>query len=128
MPEPAPVGSIGWTDLTVPDAKKVNEFYKQVVGWQDEAVDVDDYQDFVIKDGSGEAIAGICHAKGANAEMPPQWLMYIRVANLDESIEKCQSMGGKLVTQKRDMGGYGVMCVIQDPAGAVVALIQPPAA
>ena len=127
MANKPPVGSIGWSDLTVDDATGVNEFYKKVVGWEDESVAVDDYHDFVIKSGDGEAVAGICHARGANANMPAQWLIYIRVADLDQSMAACESSGGKILVPKRDMGGYGVMCVIQDPAGAVAALIQPPA-
>ncbi len=126
MSNQPPVGSIGWNDLTVSDATGVNEFYKKVVGWEDEAVAVDDYHDFVIKSG-GEAMAGICHARGANKDMPAQWLIYIAVADLEKSMVACESSGGKVLVPKRDMGGYGVMCVIQDPAGAVAALIQPPA-
>ena len=127
MAKQPPVGSIGWSDLTVEDATGVNEFYKKVVGWQDEAVAVDDHEDYVIKSGDGEAIAGICHARGQNANMPAQWLIYIAVADLEKSMAACESSGGKILVPRRDMGGYGVMCVIEDPAGAVAALIQPPA-
>ena len=29
-------GTIGWRDLTVPDAAKVRDFYQAVVGWKSE--------------------------------------------------------------------------------------------
>ena len=44
-----PKGSVGWFDLTVPDAEKVRDFYGQVVGWDSEATDMGDYEDFCMK-------------------------------------------------------------------------------
>ena len=34
------VGSIGWRDLTVPDAEGIRDFYEQVVGWKADPVDL----------------------------------------------------------------------------------------
>ena len=120
------IGGIGWIDLTVPEAEKVKEFYKSVVGWKDDAVSMGDYDDFnMIKPGSNEPAAGICHARGTNAGLPAQWMIYINVENLDESISSCEEMGGKILSGPKNMSGYGRMCVIRDPAGAVATLFEP---
>ena len=119
-----PKGSVGWFDLTVPDAEKVRDFYGQVVGWDSEALDMGDYEDFCMKPKGTEApIAGICHARGSNTGLPTQWLMYITVDDVDASVARCQSLGGKVLVAPKPMGS-GRGCVIQDPAGAVVALYQ----
>jgi predicted enzyme related to lactoylglutathione lyase len=34
------VGSVGWIDLTVPEAEEVRDFYSAVVGWKSEPVDI----------------------------------------------------------------------------------------
>ena len=121
------VGKVAWRDLTVPDAVEIRDFYKGVVGWESSAVEMDDYSDFnMISPSDGEAAAGICHARGTNAGLPPQWLIYIIVADADASAEKCTQLGGEIVSPPRAMGG-GRFCVIRDPAGAVCALYQPPA-
>lgn len=122
QPKP-PVGSIGWIDLTVPNADEVRDFYAQVTGWQPEALDMGEYSDYVMKAPNGEGKAGVCHARGGNASMPPQWIIYIVVENIDESIARCTALGGKVIVPVRSMGEarYGV---IQDPAGAVAALYQ----
>ena len=73
---------------------------------------------------SGETVAGICHARGANANLPAQWLIYIIVANLEASLQQCTRLGGKVICPVRQMG-EGIMAVIQDPAGAVAGLFQP---
>ena len=117
-------GSIPWRDLTVPDAEGLKDFYSAVVGWESEAVDMDGYSDFcMMTPTSGETVAGICHARGANEDLPPQWLVYILVDNLDDSIAACGEGGGSVIAGPRPLED-GRFCVIRDPAGAVCALFQ----
>lgn len=118
-------GSITWFDLTVPNAEAVRDFYRQVVGWQPEPVDMGGYSDFNMNlPESGTCAAGICHSRDANGDLPAQWLIYITVADLDESIAQCKKNGGRIVAGPKNMG-KARFCVIQDPAGAVAALFQP---
>lgn len=120
------VGTVGWFDLTVADADSLRDFYANVVGWSVEPVSMGDYDDYsMTAPGSGQAVAGVCHARGGNADLPPQWLMYINVADLDASIGACEAGGGELVAGPKTMGGHGRYCVIRDPAGAVAALFEP---
>ena len=120
------MGAIAWVDLTVPDAGSVRDFYKAVVGWTDSAVEMDGYDDFCMNEpGSGRAVAGVCHARGVNADLPPRWLIYINVEDLDASLAACAERGGKVLGRVRQMGRAGRYCVIEDPAGAVAALFEP---
>jgi len=117
-------GTITWADLTVEDADKIRDFYEAVAGWTATPLSMGAYADFVMNDEGGEAAAGICHARGSNADLPPVWLVYITVDDLDHSIGECQRLGGSVLTPPRSYGG-GRYCVIKDPAGAVCALYQP---
>ena len=118
------VGSISWFDLTVKDATGVRDFYREVVGWGVEARSMGEYDDYCMtQPGSGETVAGVCHARGPNTKLPPQWIIYITVENVDKSIERCKALGGKVIDGPR-MYGDKQFCVIQDPAGAVAALVQ----
>ena len=129
MSEANDVGTVGWFDLTVPDAPALRDFYSAVVGWTSSKVRMGDYADYKMHPSSEAApIAGICHARGENAGLPPVWLMYIRVADLDASVAVCIAYGGQILVPPRSMGAYGWVAVIQDPAGAVVGLIGPFAA
>jgi len=121
------IGTITWTDLTVADAPRVRDFYREVVGWSAVELDMGGYADYCMNaPESGATVAGICHARGANAELPPQWLVYITVADLDHAMERCVALGGAVIAGPRDMGSYGRLCVVRDPAGAVAGLICPP--
>jgi predicted enzyme related to lactoylglutathione lyase len=123
-----PVGTVGWFDLTVPDATAVRGFYAAVAGWTPSNVSMGDYADYSMHPpGSANPVAGICHARGTNAGLPPQWLIYISVADLDQKLQRCRELGGKVLAGPKSMGSYGRLAVIQDPAGAVAALIEPPA-
>ena len=128
MSENPDVGKIGWIDLTVKDASEVKDFYKAVVGWEVSAVSLGDYDDYCVAPPADaeSPVAGICHKRGSNENIPSQWMMYITVANLSESMQNAEKLGGKVVCPERDMGSYGKVCVVQDPAGAVCALIEPP--
>ena len=118
------IGSIAWRDLTVADAEAVKAFYCDVVGWKSAPQRMGDYDDYNIQTPrTGEIVAGICHARGENAKIPPQWLMYIVVADVAESARRCVEKGGKVIDGPRPMAGKN-FCVIQDPAGAYVALIE----
>ncbi|MFN8593914.1 MAG: VOC family protein [Thermomicrobiales bacterium] len=120
-----PTGTFQWMDLTVPDAAPICEFYAAVAGWRPEPVAMGGYDDYLMMaPGGDEAVAGVCYARGANADLPALWLPYVAVADLDISLRECRERGGKVLTEIKggdDGARYGV---IQDPAGAVIALIQ----
>ena len=118
------IGSIGWIDLTVDNAEEVSEFYATVTGWRPEPVVMGGYDDFnMVTPESGEPAAGVCHARGGNADLPAVWMIYIVVADLDASVDACRKTGGEVLAGPRSMG-RDRYCVIRDPAGAVAALYQ----
>jgi predicted enzyme related to lactoylglutathione lyase len=120
------VGSITWSDLTVPNAEEVKDFYSKVIGWKSVPVSMGSYNDFNMNaPDSGETKAGICHKRGGNAELPSQWMIYITVTSADESAKLCKENGGKVLVGPKEMSGYGKYCVIEDPAGAICALFEP---
>ena len=122
-PPPSP-GTIGWFDLTVADAPKVRDFYQGVAGWEAHPIDMGGYSDFAVGPPGGDPVAGVCHARGANASQPPVWMIYITVADLDASVRRAVELGGKVLVPAKTVG-KARYCVVQDPAGAAAALYQP---
>jgi len=120
-----PIGSIGWIDFTIKDAPAIRDFYSQVVGWQPEEVSMGDYADYNMNSPeNGQPMAGICHTRGVNETFPAVWLIYIVVEDLDESLGRCQKLGGKVINGPKTMEGQGRYAVIQDPSGAYSALFE----
>ncbi len=120
---PSKTGTFGWHDLTVDDAPAIRDFYTEVVGWKVSGVSMGDYEDFAMLTPGGDAVGGVCHARGANADIPTAWLVYVHVDDLDTSLTATERLGGKVVTGPRSIGDDR-MAVIEDPAGAVIALYE----
>lgn len=73
-------GKILWSDLTVENTEQIKNFYKEVVGWEENPVPMkdgdDDYVDYGMGN-NGEGAAGICNKRGKHCHLPSQWIMYI---------------------------------------------------
>ena len=121
-----PVGSVTWFDLTVDDAGALRDFYSEVIGWNPEPVSMGDYEDYSMNSPvSGDPMAGVCHARGSNAHLPPVWMIYVNVDDIDRAVARCRELGGELVGEIRTMGSMGRYCAIKDPAGAYLSLFEP---
>lgn len=120
------VGTLAGFDLTVPNAGEVRDFYAAVVGWEPVPLEQGDYADwFMHPPGSDQPVAGVVHARGENAGLPPQWLAYVVVADLEASLARCAELGGAVVVAPRGEAPGTRYAVVRDPAGAVLALMDP---
>ena len=120
-------GRIAWLDQTVVDAGATRDFYREVVGWTVEDVLMkhgdETYADYCMYGDGPDAVAGICHARGVNADLPPVWLIYLPVGDLAESVRLVAALGGEVVKATRGDDGAYSSAVIRDPVGAHVALV-----
>lgn len=127
----APVGRIAWLDLTVSDAPATRAFYEHVVGWSAQSVEMKEgdhgsdegYADYLMLGEDGRPAAGVCHARGVNAGLPPVWLIYLPVGDLDESLRRVEEEGGTLIHVQQREDGQRAYAVVQDPVGVYVALV-----
>lgn len=122
----ASVGRIVWLDLTVPDAESTREFYRQVVGWSAQDVAMRDletsYADYNMLREDGEPAAGVCHARGMNADLPPVWMIYLPVGDLVESLRRVEAEGGRILKAAKRPDGSCAYAAVQDPLGVPFAL------
>jgi predicted enzyme related to lactoylglutathione lyase len=123
----APVGRISWLDLTVSDGSATRDFYRQVIGWAVQHVEMQDggerYADYTMLGDDGNPAAGVCHARGVNAGLPPVWMIYLPVGDLTESLRRVQEEGGKIVKATQGEDGKYVYAAVQDLVGAYLALM-----
>lgn len=115
------MGTVFWFDLTVEDAGPVRAFYEAVCGWSGHEHPMGEYHDYSMATPDGDRVAGICHARGSNAALPPVWLPYVTVPSLAAALRSAEERGGEVVQPPRFLGS-GTMAVIRDPAGAAMAL------
>lgn len=122
-----PTGWIYWLDLTIPDAPATRDFYTGVIGWRAEDVAITDgsqqYADYNMLDRDGSPAAGICHARGVNVDLPPVWMIYLPVGDIEESLRRAEAEGGSVIKATRDGDGKARYAVVRDPVGACLALV-----
>ena len=56
--------------------------------------------------------------------MPPNWGMYIAVADCDAAVETAKHHGAKVMMPPMDIAETGRFAVLQDPQGAVFSVIK----
>ena len=120
-------GRIAWLDLTVANANETRDFYRDVVGWSARDVEMTDaagqYADYALCTSDGTAVAGACHARGVNEDLPPVWLIYLPVGDLDESLARARKEGGEVVYASKGSSGDYTYAVVRDPVGVCLALV-----
>lgn len=117
------IGKIVWTDVTVKNADANRDFYKEVFNWTFEEVSMGDYSDYTMKNENGNVIGGICHKDGPNKDFPSQWINYIKVNSINDSLKKAEKLGGKIIIPVNPDSSYK-MAVIEDVAGAYIGLFE----
>jgi hypothetical protein len=66
---------------------------------------------------------GGIYKKPAEMPAPPNWMFYVRVANLEASVEKVKANGGSITLEPHDVPGGGRIAMCMDPQGAAFALL-----
>ncbi len=124
---PTRVGCISWLDLTVSNASQTRDFYRQVIDWSVQEVEMEHaserYADYNMLGGDGHPAAGVCHARGAKLGLPPIWLIYLPVGDLAESLQRVREEGGKIIKESTSADGGNAYAVVEDPVGATLALV-----
>jgi predicted enzyme related to lactoylglutathione lyase len=122
----ARAGRIAWLDLTVPDAKATRDFYREVIGWSVQDVEMEDagerYADYAMLGSAGAPAAGVCSARGVNLGLPPVWMLYLPVGDLAESLRRVEAEGGTVVKAVHGEDGQPAYAAVRDPVGAHFAL------
>jgi len=123
----AHVGHISWLDLSVSDASATRDFYRQVVDWSVQDVEMEDagerYVDYNMVGADGNPAAAVRHARGVNSGLPPIWIIHLPVGDLAESVRRVREEGGKIIKATRGNNGEYACVVVQDLVGAYLSLV-----
>ena len=68
-------------------------------------------------------MAGVCHTRGVNQDLPPVWLICLPVGDLNESLVRAREDGGEVMDMRKGPGGEPTYAVVRDPVGACLALV-----
>jgi len=124
------IGEVGWNELVTTDTKAAAGFYGKLFGWQADPftpqgmpAGAPPYTLFKI-DPNSMGIGGMMQTM--HPEMPSQWIPYVVVENVDQSLAKATKLGAKTCVPVMSIGEIGRIAVITDPQGATIGLHEFP--
>jgi predicted enzyme related to lactoylglutathione lyase len=115
-------GGFAWFDLNTTDVEVAKAFYGAVFGWDSKTSGEGQAQYTEWKVG-GQSIGGVVQiGLQAPAGIPPNWLVYFAVPDVDKGVSQIQELGGQAMMPGMDFPG-GRFAVVQDPQGAVFGIL-----
>lgn len=117
------VGRFSWHELHTGDRAKAIKFYATLFGWETKDFPMGPGEPYGLCFLGGKDMAGIMKSM-APANVPPHWLPYISVEDVDASSDKTTKLGGKVISKPMDIPNVGRFAVVADPQGAVFALYK----
>lgn len=119
-----------WTDLSSYDTSASRKFYADVFGWKsynmgsmpadaDDRFGMDKVTYHIAMQGDNPA-AGIFDMPPffQKIKMPPFWMSYLAVDNINAVVARAKSIEGVIVDVEPTPFGEGTMALIRDPMGA----------
>lgn len=118
-------GALAWCELYTRDTAAAGEFYTSLFGWSVEKTQSGDGGEYNLFSLGGKPAAGMMAIREEWGQMPPNWSIYLAVADLDSSLEQLQSLGGQQISPAMAVDGVGRFAFICDPQGAYSTIIEP---
>jgi len=117
------VGRLVWHELHTQDRLKAQKFYTQLVGWDTKEFPMGPAEPYTLCQLSGKDHAGITKSQAPD-HVPPHWLPYIHVDDVDAAAAKVTALGGKVVNPPMDIPNIARFAVVMDPTGGKFAIHQ----
>ncbi len=116
-------GALLWNELATNETDKAKEFYCDLLGWtaQDMSLGGIDYK--LLMNGKTMA-GGIISMQEEWCDMPPVWFVYFAVDDCDGTVQKAESLGGKVVSPPKDLEGIGRIAMLTDSQGALFGITE----
>jgi uncharacterized protein len=115
-------GSLCWSELYTHDTGAAETFYKQLFGWSAKTGGTPPYTEYHL---GGRGIGGMMAIQPEWGKMPPNWVPYFMVANVDASADTANSLGANVGVKPMDIPNVGRFAMIADPQGAMFAIFTP---
>ena len=129
MPEVTsyPSGMPSWLDIGTTDVEGAEKFYSGMFGWESDHQPMGEGMVYSMQQIDGKNVAAIYSQREEQKAMalPPMWLMYITVDDVDARTAKVGPAGGTVMQEPFDVFDAGRMSLITDPSGGVFAFWQP---
>lgn len=117
-----PVGGGSWHELMTTDAEAAMKFYTELFGWTPtEAMDMGPMGKYHMFKRSFP-LGGMMNKSQEMAQVPSNWGLYFRVADINAAADRVKANGGQLVNGPMEVPGGDMIVNGIDPQGAYFSL------
>ncbi len=120
---PATPGRFFWNELHTSDPANALSFYETVLGFSHRSMDMGPGGTYHILSRGGVDRAGVTGDLLSGAR--PHWLPYVFTDDVDATIARARQLGATIHAGPEDIPGVGRFAVLEDPTGAVLAIMKP---
>lgn len=125
MSTPPQAGEFCWNELMTSDTAQAKDFYGKLFGWTSQDFPMEHTTYTMLFQGE-QPVAGMLPIPPQGVgTIPPHWMSYVLVSNLDEMVTKAKGLGAIVKVPPTQAGEFGRFSVIADPAGAIFSLWEP---
>lgn len=117
-------GTLTWNELATRDPEAAEAFYGGLVGWTSEKQQAGTmaYTSFTNPVNKRLA-AGMVHMNEQWAGIPPHWMVYFAVDDVDETVNLAERIGGRVAVPPTDIPNVGRFALVVDPTGGHFSVI-----
>ncbi len=112
-----------WNELHTHSPERALAFYEKVVGFAHRAIPMGSAGTYYVVAKGGVDRGGVTNHLPAGVSA--HWLPYVKVNDVDAAFVCARRLGATVVVAPEDIAGIGRYGVLQDPTGALVALMKP---
>ena len=117
-----PAGRFIWNELHTSDPTAALVFYEPVLGFSHRSMDMGPGGAYYILSRGRLDRGGV--TSHLPSGVPPHWLPYVSVFDADATIARAKKAGATIQVGPEDIPGVGRFGVVQDPTGAVFAVMK----
>jgi predicted enzyme related to lactoylglutathione lyase len=115
-------GEFCWHELITTDQNAAFAFYNEIFGWERMLDhDMGPMGIYLIFGRNGQQLGGIFN-KPKSLPIPPTFLYYIQVDDLDAALSRAKNLGAKVINGPMEVPGGARIVQLTDPQGAAFAL------
>jgi len=116
-------GEFSWSELNTTDYEGAWKFYSQLFGWKHTSShDMGPMGTYFMWNDPSQVTKGGMSNVAKSMNMPPHWLHYVTVDNIDAAVDRIKSKGGKVLNGPMQVPGGDFIAQCTDPQGGFFAI------
>lgn len=119
-------GAVHWSECITRDVDAAKAYYSAILGWTFDEMAMEGGGTYWVAMHGGQPVGGMMGLDQLPEGIPPHWMTYLEVSDMDAAIDAAKQSGGRVEREPFFVAEVGTVAMIADPGGALAGFVQPP--